>query len=310
MIREATGGAPRRPFTLALLTTAASSLAIMQTLVIPALPSFEREFGTSASWATWIVTSFLISSSVLTPILGKLGDAHGKKRLLVISLAVFGLASLGAACAWDIASLVAFRALQGFGAAVFPLSFGIIRDEFPKERIGVAIGTVSSAFGLGGGVGLVLSGLIIEHLSWHALFVLGAVPVLVATALIARFVPESPVTTPARPDYAGAATLSVGFAALLLALSEGSAWGWTSAGVAGLALAALVALGMWLVVERRARHPLVDLPMLVRPGMAGTNAVTTLVGFSLTAFFVLVPGFLQAPKARATGSAPPPPRPA
>ena len=106
----------------------------MQTLVIPALPVLQQELGASPSQITWLVTSFLVSSSVLTPIIGKLGDAHGKKRMLVVTLALFGLASLGAAFAWDLESLVAFRALQGVGAAIFPLSFGIIRDEFPPER--------------------------------------------------------------------------------------------------------------------------------------------------------------------------------
>jgi len=286
--------APRHGLTLALLTAAGMSLAVMQTLVIPALPFLQRDLDTSASWVTWLVTGFLISSSVLTPIVGKLGDAHGKKRLLVATLVVFGLASLGAACAWDIASLVAFRALQGVGAAVFPLAFGIIRDEFPPARVGVAIGTVSSAFGLGGGVGLVFSGAIIEHLGWHWLFLLGAIPALVTALLVWRFVPESPVQTPARPDYLGAAALAAGLAAGLLALSEGAAWGWTSPGVLGLAAASLVVLAAWTAIERRVADPLVHLPTLVRPGMAGTNAVTVLLGFGLTAFFVLVPGFLQA----------------
>ena len=103
--------------------------------------------------------------------------------------------------------LIGFRALQGAGAAIFPLSFGIIRDEFPAHKVGVAIGTISSVFGIGGGVGLVLSGVIVEHLSWHWLFLIGALPVFVATALIAKFVPESPVKTPAKPDYLGAAAL-------------------------------------------------------------------------------------------------------
>src|ERR671911_2549551 len=124
--------------TLALLTVAGISFAVMQTLVIPALPFFQREFDTTASWATWIATGFLLSSSVLTPILGKLGDSYGKKRMLVISLGIFGLASLGAAAAWDLPSLIAFRVLQGVGAAVFPLAFAIIRDEFPPERVGFA----------------------------------------------------------------------------------------------------------------------------------------------------------------------------
>ncbi len=232
--------APAHRVTLGLLTTAGIALALMQTLVIPALPFFQREFDESAGAVTWLVTSFLVSSSVLTPIVGKLGDAHGKKRVLVATLVVFGLASLGAAAASSVASLAVFRALQGVGAAIFPLSFGIIRDEFPPEKMGVAIGTVSSVFGIGGGVGLVLSGVIVEHLSWHWLFLVGAIPSLGAAALIARFVPESPIKTPSRPDYLGAATLSAGFAALLLALSQGSSWGWTSPAVLGLGAAAVI----------------------------------------------------------------------
>src|ERR671910_677902 len=156
----------------------------MQTLVVPALPFFQREFDTTASWATWIATGFLLSSSVLTPILGKLGDSYGKKRMLVISLGIFGLASLGAAAAWSLESLVFFRVIQGVGAAVFPLSFGIIRDEFPPEKIGLGVGTVSSVFGAGGGVGLVLSGVILEHLTWHWLFLIGAVSLLVLSVLL------------------------------------------------------------------------------------------------------------------------------
>jgi EmrB/QacA subfamily drug resistance transporter len=280
--------------TLALLTIAGISFALMQTLVVPSLPFFVEEFDTTAAWATWLVTSFLVSSSVLTPILGKLGDAHGKKKLLVISLAIFGLASLGAALAPNIGTLIAFRALQGAGAAIFPLAFGIIRDEFPPEKVGVAIGTVSSVFGVGGGVGLVLSGVIVEHLSWHALFLIGAVPVLISTLLIARFVPESQTLTPSKPDYAGAGALSVGFGALLLALSEGTNWGWTSPGVLALAALSALALAAWVAIERSVEDPLVDLPTLIRPGMAATNAATVLLGFSMTAFFVLVPGFLQS----------------
>jgi EmrB/QacA subfamily drug resistance transporter len=282
-------------FILALLMVAGVSFALMQTLVVPALPFFQREFETTPEWTTWLVTSFLVSSSVLTPILGKLGDAHGKKRLLVISLGIFAVASLGAAAAPNIGVLVVFRALQGAGAAIFPLSFGIIRDEFPAHKVGVAIGTISSVFGIGGGVGLVLSGVIVEHLSWHWLFLIGALPVLAATVLIVKFIPESPIKTPAKPDYLGAAALSVGFAALLLALSEGTQWGWTSPGVIGLAALSLAALAAWVKLERTVADPLVDLETLARPGMAATNAATVLLGFSMTAFFVLVPGFLQSP---------------
>lgn len=289
---------PRQSYrvTLALLTVAGISFAVMQTLVVPALPFFQREFDTSAAWVTWIATGFLLSSSVLTPILGKLGDAYGKKRMLVMSLGIFGLASLGAAAAWSLSSLVFWRVLQGAGAAVFPLSFGIIRDEFPPEKVGMGIGTVSSVFGAGGGIGLVLSGVIIEHLTWHWLFIIGAVPVLASTVLLWRYVPESPVKTPTRPDYLGGATLSIALATLLIAISEGTEWGWTSLGVLGLLAASAAAFAAWAAIERRVPEPLVDLATFTRREMAATNLTTLIVGFAMFSTFILLPNFVGIPR--------------
>jgi EmrB/QacA subfamily drug resistance transporter len=291
------GDPPRQHYgiTLALLTVAGISFAVMQTLVVPALPFFQREFDTTATWATWIATGFLLSSSVLTPILGKLGDSYGKKRMLVISLGIFGLASLGAAAAWSLPSLIVFRVLQGAGAAVFPLSFGIIRDEFPPEKIGLGIGTVSSVFGVGGGVGLVLSGLIIEHLTWHWLFLIGAVPVLASTVLLALFVPESPVKFRTKPDYLGGLTLSLALATLLIAISEGTNWGWTSAGVLSLLGSSAVLFTLWVTIERRVPEPMVDLHTFARREMAATNVTTFVMGFSMFSTFILLPNFVQIP---------------
>ena len=288
---------PRRHYgvTLALLTVAGISFAVMQTLVVPALPFFQREFDTTASWVTWIATGFLLSSSVLTPILGKLGDAYGKKRMLVISLAVFGLASLAAAAAWNLETLIVCRVLQGAGAAVFPLSFGIIRDEFPPEKIGLGVGTVSSVFGVGGGVGLVLSGVIIEHLTWHWLFLIGAIPVLASTVLLALYVPESPVKHRSRPDYVGGITLSLALGTLLVAISEGSNWGWASGGGLGLTAASAGFFALWAWIENRVPEPLVDLRTFARREMAATNLTTLIMGFSMFSTFILLPNFVQQP---------------
>ena len=288
---------------LLLLTVAGTSFALMQTLVVPALPFFQREFGTTANGAAWLATGFLLSSSVLTPVIGKLGDTYGKKRLLVISLVVFGVGALGAALAWSLESLIACRILQGAGAAVFPLSFGIIRDEFPPEKVGVGIGIVSSVFGAGGGVGLVTSGIILEYLDWHWLFLIGGIPVLLAAAVIARHVPESRTKTPTKPDYAGALTLSLALATLLLAISQGSVWGWASAGVISLLVASALLFGVWIVIERRVREPMVDLAMLARPKMAATNAITFLVGFAMFSTFIALPNFVQMPAGLSPGLA-------
>jgi MFS family permease len=216
--------------------------------------------------------------------------------MLVISLGIFGLASLGAAAAWSLPSLVFWRVLQGAGAAVFPLSFGIIRDEFPPEKVGLGIGTVSSVFGAGGGIGLVLSGVIIEHLTWHWLFIIGAVPVLASTVLLWRYVPESPVKTPTKPDYLGGAALSVALATLLIAISEGTEWGWTSLGVLGLLAASAAAFAAWAAIERRVPEPLVDLATFTRREMAATNVTTLIVGFAMFSTFILLPNFVGIPR--------------
>ena len=282
---------------LLLLTVAGTSFALMQTLVVPALPFFQREFDTTANGVTWLATGFLLSSSVLTPIIGKLGDTYGKKRLLVISLVIFGVGALGGALSWSLESLIASRLLQGAGAAVFPLSFGIIRDEFPPAKVGLGIGIVSSVFGAGGGIGLVTSGIILEYLDWHWLFLIGGIPVLLAAAIIARNVPESRTLTPTKPDYAGAAALSLALATLLLGISQGNAWGWSSAGVIGLLTASVLLFAAWISLERRVGEPMVDLGMLARPKMAATNAITFLVGFAMFSTFISLPNFVQMPAA-------------
>ena len=278
---------PHYLVTLALLVTAGVSFAFMQTLVVPALPFFQREFDTTASWVAWIATGFLISSSVLTPILGKLGDTYGKKRLLVISMAVFGLASVAAAFSTSLAMIVFFRVVQGAGAAVFPLAFGIIRDEFPPERVGIGIGTMSSVFGLGGGIGLVSSGAILQALSWPWLFLIGAVPALAVAALIALIVPESRTRIQSRPDWLGGATLSLALVGLLLAVSEGNSWGWLSPGVLGLFAASAALFAVWVRIERRVRDPMIDLATLSSRPMAVTNATTVLIGFAMFGSFIL-----------------------
>jgi MFS family permease len=150
-------------------------------------------------------------------------------------------------------------------------------------------------FGAGGGIGLVLSGVIIEHLTWHWLFLIGAIPVLASTVLLAIFVPESPVKFPTKPDYVGALTLSLALASLLIAISEGTNWGWTSAGVLTLLAAAAVLFTLWVSVERRVPEPLVDLRTFARREMAATNVTTLLMGFSMFATFILLPNFVQIP---------------
>ena len=280
----------------------------MQTLVVPALPFFQREFDTSPEWTTWLVTSFLLSSSsVLTPIIGKLGDAHGKKRMLVISLAIFAPREPGCGGGAEHRRADRVPGAAGRGRGDLPAELRDHPRRVPgARRSASAIGTVSSVFGIGGGVGLVLSGVIVEHLSWHWLFLIGAIPVLVATALIAKFVPESPIKTPAKPDYMGAAALSRRLRGAPARAERGHAVGLDvrrACSRSPRSAPRRSRLGRDRAPRRRTRSS--TCRRSLRPGMAATNASTILLGFSMTAFFVLVPGFLQSPTRSASASARP-----
>jgi EmrB/QacA subfamily drug resistance transporter len=262
-------------------------------MVFPALATFQDEFGASTAWTTWVLTGFLVSGAVLTPILGKLGDQFGKERLLLISLGLFLAGCLGAAFAWNIWSLIAFRVVSGAGGALFPLSFAIIRDEFPPEKVKVGIGLLSAVFGVGGGFGIVLSGVIVDHFSWRLLFVLGSVPVAASLVLVHRYVPESPIRSPSRVDVPGALLLSGGLLSLMVALTEGEAWGWTSLRIVGLAAAAAAFFVLWGVVELRSSSPMVDMRMLAHRPVLLTNIATMISGFALFSCFVLIPNFVE-----------------
>jgi EmrB/QacA subfamily drug resistance transporter len=281
--------------TLGALVVAGIAFALQQTLVIPALPALQQDLDTTTAWVTWLLTAFLLSASVLTPILGKLGDQYGKERLLVISLGIFLLGSVGAIFAWNIGSLIVCRVIQGAGGAVFPLSFAIINDEFPPERRGAAIGIVSSVFAIGGSAGLVLSGVIVDYASWRWLFIIGAIGVAAAIALVHFFVPESPVKTPSRVDIPGALLLSGALISLLLALTEGESWGWSSGRIVFLFSSAAVLAVTWGLVELRVPEPMVDMRMLALRPVLLTNLIAMVSGFAMLGSFVLIPNFVQAP---------------
>jgi EmrB/QacA subfamily drug resistance transporter len=291
-------GAERQDYnvTLGILTLAGIAYALQQTMVIPALPALQRDLHTTTTWVTWVLTVFLLVASVATPVLGKLGDQYGKERLLVISLLIFLAGSIIAAFAWNIWVLILARAIQGAGGAVFPLSFGIIRDEFPREKVGVAIGLVSAVFGIGGGFGIVLSGLIIDNASWRWLFIVGALTIAPAAVLVHRFVPESPIKTASRVDVLGATLLSGGLVALLLALTEGEAWGWASGRILGLGAGSLVLLVAWGWAELHIDEPMVDMRMLARRVVLFTNLTALIAGFAMFGSFVLVPNFVEMPR--------------
>jgi EmrB/QacA subfamily drug resistance transporter len=281
--------------TLAVLTTAAMAFALLQTMIAPALPAIQHDLGVSTTAVTWVLTIYLLTASIATPVLGRLGDMFGKERMLVLVLVLLALGCLISALAHSLPLLIAGRAVQGAAGAVFPLAIGIIRDEFPRERVAAAIGLLSATFGIGGGVGLVLAGVLVDHLSWEWIFWFGLVLSAAATVATHYFVPESPVKTPGRIDIPGALLLSGGLSALLLAVSQGNAWGWASGRILGLFALAAVLLAVWARYEGHVPQPLVDVRLLAERGVWTANLTGLLVGFGMFGSYLLIPQFVQAP---------------
>ncbi len=240
---------------------------------------------------TWVLTAYLLSASVLTPIVGRLGDMFGKERTLICSLGMLGAGTLLAALATNVNVLIVARVIQGGGGAIFPLAFGIIRDEFPRERVATGIAMISSILGIGAGAGIVLAGPIVDALSYHWLFWFPFFLVVIATIGTVFFVPESPIKAPGRVNWAGAALLSAWLVCLLAGISEGSSWGWGDARIVGLIGAAVVLLVLWIRNEQRAAEPLVDMTMMRIRGVWTVNAAAFLVGAGMYSSFVLIPLF-------------------
>ena len=289
--------APRQHYrvTFVLLAAAGVAYALLQSLVAPALPDLQAALHTSVNSISWVLTAYLLSASIATPIIGRLGDMHGKERLLVVVLVVLCLGTVVSALAASLTVMLIGRVLQGAAGGIFPLAFGIIRDEFPRERVAAGIGLMSSLLGVGGGAGVVLAGPIVEHLSYHYLFWLPLILLVPATIAIQLFVPESPVRVPGRVNWTGAALMSLGLALVLIAVSEAPVWHWLSAKTLTVLVVGLVLLAAWVRSETRTGHPLVDMRMMRIRGVWTTNAVAFLLGFGMYASFILVPEFVETP---------------
>jgi EmrB/QacA subfamily drug resistance transporter len=277
-----------------LLSWAALTYALAQTTAIAAYSALERAFGADTSQVGWTTSSFLVAAAVATPIFGRLGDMFGKRRMLVLALALFGSGSVVCALAPSLEVVVAGRVLQGLGGGIFPLCFAILRDEVPAERRRAGIGIVSAMIGVGGGLGLLLGGALVDHVSWQAIFWFNAGLAAFSTVAAARWIPESPIRTPGRVDYLGGVVLALGLVPLLVALSRAGHWGWADPRTLGLVGAGLAVLVAWTRLESRRPSPMADMRLLREPPVLMTNLATLLLNFGMFGSYIAIPQLAQA----------------
>lgn len=280
---------------LAVLLLAALAYSLTQTMVIPALPAFAERYGLSGGATAWLLTGFLLSASVCTPLAGRLGDLYGKGRVLFIVLVVFTAGLIISAVGTSYAIVLVGRVVQGASAALIPLSSAILRDRLPAEKVAPAVGLLGAMIGAGGGGGLLLAGLFVDVLSVSWVFISTAAVAAVLTIAAARFVPLHRTSGNADVDWTGAVLLASGMTALVLAISQGGSWGWTSFGTVALVVLAVLGFTGMVVYELRVRDPLIDVPLLLERAVWSTNVATFAAGFSMLGLFTLVPQLVQLP---------------
>lgn len=278
---------------LTVLLAACVSFAMSQILVLPALPTLGRQYGATPATTSWVLTGFLLSASIATPIVGKLGDRYGKGRVLTTVLLLFSIGAVINALASSVEILIAGRVLQGVAGGVFPLAFGVVRESFPRTKVPGAISIISAIFGVGSGIALPLSGIIVDHLDTSWLFWLGLVAVPVAIA--AHFWVPGSRSGGDSIDWAGALVLAAALASMLLGVTQAPTLGWGSPANVGLLACGIMLLTLWLWLESRIAQPLIRLDVLTQRTVATTNLTAFMIGLAMFSGFLLILQLAQAP---------------
>jgi MFS family permease len=275
--------------------------SLMQTLIIPVVPELPRLLDASAADTIWAVTATLLAAAVATPIVGRLGDMYGKRRLLLVSIGLLVAGSAVAGLSTTLVPLIVGRVLQGLAAGVIPLGISIMRDEVPAKKLGSATATMSASLGVGGAIGLPLAAFLAQTTDWHVLFWTSAALGAVAFILVLTKVPAERSPAGGRFDLPGAIALSAALIALLLAISKGASWGWGDPLTVGLFAGAFLLFLTWGWWELRTPAPLVDLRTTVRRQVLLTNLASLVFAFSMFAMSLVLPQLLQLPAATGFG---------
>jgi MFS family permease len=285
---------PRPGVLIAALSLVALTVAVLQTAVVPILGIIAQQLHASSVAVSWAVTANLLAAAASTPLIGRLADMHNKKYVLLGVLAVVLVGSVMAATTSSLALLIAARVLQGVSYSLYPICVAILRDELPEGSVVGALAVLSGTLGFGGGMGLVVTGLLMDGTAgYHRVFWLTTGFVVVVTAVALTAIPSRPGGAEGTIDWLGAAGLAAGLSAALLTITQGNSWGWSSPATLGSAAFGVLVLVSWWMWERRLAHPLVSTEMLTRRPVLLTNLATIFVGMGLYFGFLGLTQFVQ-----------------
>src|SRR5690242_8276941 len=295
-MRSRLGSDVRPGLLIAGLSIVVLTVAVLQTAVVPVLGIIGHQLNVSMVAVSWAVTANLLAAAAATSLIGRLADLHPKKRVLLTVLVVVLAGSVLAATTTSLALLIVARVLQAASYGLYPVAIAILREELPEDRMGSAMSVLSGTLGFGGGTGLVVVGLLMSgHAGYHRVFWLTTAFTVVVIAIAVLLVPIRPRSATGTIDWLGAAGLAAGLSAVLLAITQGHSWGWTSPATLACAAFGLLVLGAWWFWERRAEQPLVSTEMMTRRPIMLTNLATVFVGMGLYFAFLGLTQFVQIP---------------
>jgi MFS family permease len=305
--------------TLAILSLIATMVMYAETMLVPAIPDLIKDFHISYSASSWILTTYLVTGAIMTPISGRLSDIYGKKKMLLIIMGIYAIGVSIGGFVTNISEMLAVRVIQGVGMSMFPIAFGLIREQFPRNKLAIGQGIISSMFAAGAVVGLVAGGHLIQNYGWQSTF-FSIIPIVLSLLVVVqRFIhvgdihpqwksaSSAETQNPSKNgvDIPGALTLAISVTAFLMALTfveSGDSIG--SNTMIGLIVIGIVYLILFVIIERQSKSPLVDLGILTHRAILPSNMMVMIVGLSMFMVFQTIPVLVRSPSPLGFGADP------
>jgi MFS family permease len=294
--------------TLAILSLIATMSMYAETMLVPAIPDLIKDFSISYNTSSWILTTYLIAGAIMTPISGKLSDIYGKKKVLLIIMIIYTVGVSSGGFTTNIYSMLLVRIIQGVGMSMFPIAFGIIRDQFPRSKIAIGQGIITSMFAAGAVIGLVAGGHLIQNYGWQYTF-FSIIPIaLTLLVIIKKLIHVDDAHNPNitsegmkneklqnKIDIPGAIALAISVTSFLLTLTfveNGTSGSYLIIELLGIAIISLI---LFVLIERKVKSPLVDFKVLLHKSIFPANMMVMIVGLSMFMVFQTIPVLVRSP---------------
>ena len=285
-----------RSRTLLILSSMLLVVNYVETMVIPALPTIENDFSISTTLAGWITSAYMIVAAATSPLMGKLADTYGKKKMYVIAIIFYIVAVFIAGFSPNIWVLIGARAVQGVGFSMFPIAIAIVTDLFPKEKVAFAQAILSATIGIGPALGLLIGSYVVEDLGWPYAFHTAAILSLIIFVISLKYLPHTGHRVKEAVDYVGASLIGLGTVMLLVYITEGPTLGWDNPENLILLLLSFILYVVFILYERRTKEPLLRLDLFMIRNFATANIVGLISGVGMFTVFIFLVYYAQLPQ--------------